>query len=385
MALDWLNIACTMLLAGSGCGIVYLGFASRAVCRFVRQPQRRGSSTFPVSVLKPLCGEDPGLYENLRSFCGQDYPKFQVVFGVRDANDPAAGVVRRLMAEFPAADLVLVVDGRRRGTNLKIANLQNMLPAARYDILVLADSDMRVAPGYIADVTADLADRGGALVTCLYRGISGGGLWSDLAASHINHGFLPEVLVSQALGYAPGCFGATIALSRATLDDIGGLAAVEDELADDHALGMAARGLGHHVLMSPHIVDNVIVEGGIAELFRHELRWARTIRLLAPIGYTFSIVTQPVILAALAVGTGAQPEAALMVLAASLVWRCATVRAIDRALGLAATPLWKVLIRDVLSFAVFVASFFARTVTWRDSTFRVSPKGQLVVDGDSPA
>lgn len=385
MASDWLDILCVVLLAGSGCGIVYLGFASRAVCRFVRQPRRRGYSTPPVSVLKPLCGEDPGLYENLLSFSAQDYVKFQLVFGVRDANDPAVAVVRRLMAEFPAAELALVVDGRRRGSNLKIANLQNMLPAARYDTLVLADSDMRVTPDYIAEVTADLAGGSGDLVTSLYRGISGGGLWSDLAASQINHGFLPQILVAQAFGHKQGCFGATIALNRATLDDIGGFAALEDELADDYALGAAVRGLGRRVLLSPHIVDNVIVEGGIAELFRHELRWARTIRALAPMGFALSIVTQPVILAAFAVATGAQPQASLIALAASLAWRCATVRIIDRALRLPPTPLWKVPVRDVLSFSVFVASFFARTVAWRDSTFRIGPKGQLLIDGDRPA
>ena len=138
-------------------------------------------------------------------------------------------------------------------------------------------------------------------------------------------------------------------------------------------------------MLSPHIVDDVIVEGSLRELFRHELRWARTIRLLAPVGFTGSIVTQPVVLAALALATGAQSHAALAMLATALVARCANVRLIDRALRLPRTPLWKIPARDVLSFAVFVASFFARKVAWRDSTFRVGPKGQLILDGDSPA
>lgn len=388
MRLDWLNILSLIFLAGSCCGIVYLGFASLAVRRFVRRPAFPGASRPPVSVLKPLCGEDPGLYENLRSFCTQEYGTFQLVFGVRDPDDAAIPVVRRLMAEFPTADLALVVDSRRRGGNLKVANLQNMLPAARYDTLVLADSDMRVEPHYIADVTADLGHPdapGGNLVTCLYRGISNGGVWSDLAAGHINHGFLPMALVSRACGIKTGCFGATVALSRRTLDDIGGFTAIKDELADDHALGAAVRRLGRSVLLSPHLVDNVLAERCFGDLFRHELRWARTIRLLAPVGYAVSIVTQPAMLALAAVATGAHTELSLGFLAGTLVWRGVTVRDMDRALGLPPTPLWRLPVRDMLSFAVFVASFFTRTVAWRDSTFRVGPNGQLILDGDSPA
>ncbi len=385
MPLDWLNILSLILFAGTGAGILYLGVASLAVRQFVRRPAPRAVSTPPVSVLKPLCGEDPGLYENLRSLCLQDYPRFQIVFGVRDPDDPAIALVRRLMAEFRAADLALVVDARRRGGNLKIANLQNMLPAARYDMLVLADSDMRVRPDYIAEVTADIPAPSGDLVTCLYRGISTGGFWSDLAASHINHGFLPQVLVSRAVGIATGCFGATIALSRASLEDVGGFAAIKDELADDHALGAAVRRLGRHVLLSPHLVDNVLVEGSLGEMFRHEIRWARTIRSLTPSGFAASIITQPVMLALLALATGAYPDVASGLLAFCFAWRLATVRYMDHALGLPPTPLWKVPVRDVLSFAVFVASFFARTVAWRDSTFRVGPNGQLILDGDSPA
>jgi ceramide glucosyltransferase len=385
MPLDWLNILSLILLAGTGCGFIYLGAAAIAVRRFVHRPPPRNLSRRPVSVLKPLCGEDPGLYDNLRSFCRQDHPTVQLVFGVRDADDRAIPVVRRLMAEYPEADLALVVDARRRGSNRKVANLQNMLPAARHDVLVLADSDMRVEPQYIAEVTADLENPEGNLVTCLYRGVSAGGFWSDLAASHINHGFLPQVLVSRACGVTTGCFGSTIALGRQTLDEIGGLAAIKDELADDHALGAAVRRLGRQIVLSPHLVDNVLVESSLAAMFRHELRWARTIRGLAPAGFFVSVITQPVMLAALAAMTGERTALSLGLFVAALVWRCATVRDLDRTLRLTPTPLWRVPVRDVLSFSVFVASFFTRTVAWRNSTFRVGPNGQLILDGDSPA
>jgi ceramide glucosyltransferase len=234
-------------------------------------------------------------------------------------------------------------------------------------------------------VTAPLTDPGLGLVTCLYRGLPAGGFWSRLACLHINHGFLPQALLAEALGAGAGCFGATLALRRDTLDAIGGLAAVADALADDHALGAAVRRIGRKVVLSPYIVDNIIAEPNFRALFRHELRWARTIRSLAPVGFIASVVTQPAVLALAAVALGVLPILAPAVLAVSIVSRVAMVRLVDRALGLAPTPLWLVGVRDLLSFAVFVASFFTRTVAWRDHTFRVGPKGRLILDGDSPA
>jgi ceramide glucosyltransferase len=385
MALNGIAFLAEALMAASAAGCLYLGLSVGAVRRLVRTRPRPAAERPPVSVLKPLCGEDFDLAANLASFCRQDYPQFQIVFGVSDADDPAVPVVRRLMAEFPAADLALVVDPRRRGRNLKVANLHNMLPAARHAILVLADSDMSVGPGYLAAVTAPLADPAVGIVTCLYRGVPAGGVWSRLACLHVNHGFLPQAALAEAIGAGAGCFGASIALRRDMLERVGGLAAIEDALADDYALGAAVRRAGGRIELSSQLVDNIIAERSLAALLRHELRWARTIRVVAPRGFVGSVITQPVMLAALAAATGALPGATLPVLAAVLAWRCATVRALDRVLGLRPSPLHLLPLRDLLSFAVFVASFFARRVAWRDRTFRVGPGGELTLDGDSPA
>jgi ceramide glucosyltransferase len=374
-----------ILLAGSAAGCIYLLYAGRATRRFAARAVRRAAAWPPVSILKPLCGEDPDLYENLASFCRQDYPVWQIVFGVQDAADPAIAVVKRLIAEFPAADLTLVVESRRRGGNLKVANLQNMLPAARHDLIVIADSDMRAAPDYLAAVTAPLLEPETGLVTCLYRGVPAAGRWSRLAALHINHGFLPQALVADRLGASGGCFGATLALRRDTLASIGGFAAVADRLADDHALGEAVRRLGRKVVLSPHIVDNIVAEPSFAALFRHELRWARTIRAVAPAGFFGLVLTQPMVLALAALALGTAPGAAAAMLIAALSCRFAMVRMVDRALRLPPTPLHLVPGRDLLSFAVFLASFFARKVAWRDRTFRIGRNGQLILDGDSPA
>src|SRR5690349_10646395 len=200
MYVESLTFAASLLLAGSAAGCVYLTYACFLVRGFAARHRPHPANARPVSVLKPLCGEDPGLFDNLSSFCRQDYPTWQIVFGVQDANDPAIAVVQRLAAAFPEADLALVVERGRSDGNLKVANLQNMLPAARHELIVIADSDMRVAPDYLALVTAPLADPELGLVTCLYRGLPADGFWSQLACLHVNHGFLPQALVAEALG-----------------------------------------------------------------------------------------------------------------------------------------------------------------------------------------
>ena len=380
MQLQILGYLAWLLIAGSALGCAYLLYACNAVAKFAHLPAPRSERQPAVTILKPLRGDDPALAENLRSFLRQDYRALQLVCGVADAGDPAAVAVRRLIAEFPAADITLVVDATQHGTNLKVTNLCNMLPAAKHDLLVLADSDMRVGADYLAAVTAPLvADRAVGLVTCLYRARSAGGVWSDLACLHINHGFLPQALVGQALGRGAGCFGATMAFDRATLAAAGGFEALADKLADDHALGSAVRRLGKQVALSPYLVDDIVAEDNILRLFRHELRWARTIRLIAAAGFAGSVVTYPVPLAMLALCLAAAPGPAAAMLVLALVVRAVSGRRIDRALGLKAAPLWLLPVRDLLSFTVFVASFLGRSVAWRDRHFRIGPEGQLII------
>jgi len=240
---------------------------------------------------------------------------------------------------------------------------------------------MRVSPDYLTHVTAPFADPEVGIVTCLYRGIAAGGIWSDLASLHVNHGFLPQAVVGRALALGNGCFGATIALRAATLDAIGGFGVVADKLADDHALGEAVTRTGLRLQLSPHLIDNLIAEPGLGALFRHELRWALTVRVIAPSGFAGSLVTQPVVLALLALAFGAAP----WVLVIASVSRCLTVWLTDRSLVLKPSPWWLLPLRDLLSFAVFVASFFIRSVAWRDHSFRISRTGRLTLDGDLPA
>jgi ceramide glucosyltransferase len=360
----------------------YLVATVVAVARFSRRSIDFPPEKPPVSVLKPLCGAEPGLHENLRSFVDQAYPEFQIVFGVRSPEDDALAVVRALIANRPQRDIALVIDPRVAGRNLKIANLVNMLPAARHDTLVFADSDGHVRPDYLAAVTAPLQDPAIGLVTCLYKGVPIGGLWSRLGALHINYEFLPGALMGEAMGAGGGCFGATMALRRDVLERIGGLAAVRDELADDHRIGAAVRELGLATVLSPYLVESSVSEKSLKCLWRHELRWARTVRLVAPVGFAGSVVTHAVPIAVLAALLCGLSLTSLGFVTMSCVLRWVTAGAIAGILRLPMAGLWLLPLRDLLSFAVFVGSFFGRNVSWRDQLFRIEPSGRIMVDGD---
>ena len=198
----------------------------------------------PVSILKPLYGAEPRSYENLRSFCLQDYPEFQIVCGVRDANDPVIATVRRLQREFPALDLELVIDPRLHGADYKVSNLINILDRCRHDRLVLADSDICVGRDYLAEVVAPLNDPSVGVVTCLYRGRPISALCSRLGALFIDDWFAPSVWVAHLFGSRAFAFGATIALRREVLAAVGGFEAIADQLADDYRLGDSRGGWG---------------------------------------------------------------------------------------------------------------------------------------------
>jgi ceramide glucosyltransferase len=374
-----LNLAIAIVLIPAW---VYLIGSAMAVMRFARRALPVVLDRPAVSVLKPLHGDEPGLHENLRSFAEQDYPGLQIVLGVNNAQDGALPAVHALSRDLPARDIALVVDARAGGSNQKVANLENMFEVARHDVIVLADSDMRVDRHYLGAVTAPLHDRHTGVVTCLYKGVPTGGKWSEFGAMHINFGFLPSALVAELLGLGGGCFGATIALHRETLGRIGGFARLRDELADDHRIGDEVRALGLSVVLSPYIVEARVFERSLADLWRHELRWARTVRAMAPAGFAGSVLSHPVAIAALAAAMAGFGLTACIFLVISYLLRWATARVIADALGLPPAKPWLLPVRDALSFAVFVASFFGRTVFWRDQVFQIEASGRMTADGD---
>lgn len=364
---------------------IYVAAILWATIRFSRRPTPAAAARRGITVLKPLHGAEPGLADNLRSFVDQDYAPSQVVFGVRNLADAALPIARQVIAERPQSDLTLVVDGRATGSNLKIANLENMLPAARHDLIVLADADMRAEPNYLAAVAAPLHDPAVGLVTCPYKGVSNGGLWSQLGAMHINYAFLPAAILGAAMNWGGGCFGATIAMRRDVFDRIGGFARVRNELADDHRLGAAVRELGLKAELSRYIVENRVSEASFASLWLHEVRWARTSRLMAPGGFAGSVVTHTMMVSLLAVLVSEFSTAACLMLLGSCLLRWGSAAAVAVFLGLPQPRPWLLPLRDGLSFAVFIASFCGRNVLWRDQVFRVEPGGRMTAaEGDKP-
>ena len=369
-------------------GSAYALFAIWAARSFVRTPRPASpANCSPVTILKPLHGAEPDLYANLASFCRQDYPApVQVVFGLSDPADPAAAVVRRLIADFPDRDLDLVINARRHGTNAKVSNLINMQAAARHETIVIADSDIVVPPDYLANVAASLSQPGIGLVTCLYRGVGTTGIWSRLAAAGIDYQFLPNVLAGLKLGLATPCFGSTIALTKTALANLGGLQSVADQLADDYELGMAARRAGTNVAIAPFVVAHVCAEQSLRELLLHDIRGARTIRTVDPFGFAGLVVTYAVPLAFIGLVLGGLTPAAWVV-AAALAARFALQVELDRLFpldnGWSMGNFWLGPVRDVLSFVVFVASFFGRGVEWRGQRYGVRADSTLARYGEA--
>jgi ceramide glucosyltransferase len=366
-----------LLIAAAGC--LYLLCAVAAV-GFPNSAPAPTASSPAVTILKPLNGDEPRLFENLASFCAQDYSApVQILCGVQKPRDPAIAVVARLKASFPGADLQLVVDQTAHGANLKIANLINMARHARHDCIVLADSDIGVEPRYLEQVTAALAAPRVGAVTCLYHGVAAAGFWSRLSALAIDAHFLPNALVGLRTGLAKPCFGSTIALTRERLAEIGGFEAFADRLADDYAIGEAVRARGLRVEAPHMLVAHSCSESSLFDLWRHELRWARTIRSVDPLGYAGSLVTHPLAWALIALATGA-PVFGAAAAALAIASRMALLRAVTRNFGLAAPPYWLAPVRDLLSFAVFVWSFCGRDLTWRGRSCRILANGRLTAD-----
>jgi ceramide glucosyltransferase len=372
-----LRWAADICLVGAILGCLYVVVAGLLVLRFRTGQTKPEPSPVPVTILVPLCGNEPGLDRRLRALCAQDYAApFQIVCGVRDAADPAIEIARTVAAAHPQQDVDLHIDPAVHGRNLKISNLINMVPRARHDTFVLIDSDIEVGPDFLSRVMAELQAPGTAAVSCLYHGVAGGGIWSRLAAMRINAHFLPDVIVALTFGLARPCFGASIAISRETLRQIGGLPAFVDQLWEDYAIGAAVRALGRRVAIPSFALGHVYAEGSARALFADELRAARTIRNIAPAGHLGSIVTHPLPLAliALLVGGG---RAALAL--AIIAWACRTglCWCVERRFKVHSNSYLLVLLRDLLSFAVYLASFLAGTVTWRGRRYRVPPRTPL--------
>ena len=369
-----------LFLALAVVSTAYWGYALACVGRFRRRWRPVVQRFPPITVLKPLCGAHPDLYESLRSFCEQDYPNVQVLFGVRDAADPAVEVVQRLVDEYRDRHLKLVVNEREVSVNPKVSNLVNLAESAEHDVLVIADSDIKVGPDYLRTVVAPLATPGVALVTCLYRAGGTGRGWGAFARLFIDDWFFPSALVSASGRTMRHAFGATLVFKRQSLEAIGGFRALGPYLADDYMLGERIATRGGRVVLSPYVVETRVVERTLAALFFHELRWSRTMRAVRPVGYFLAAITYGFVWSALAlVATGAAWPATA-VAAAHVGVRLMVHRTARQALSSRApawSHAWRLPLRDALSLVLWAAAFTGRTVRWGPHRFVVDLFGKL--------
>jgi ceramide glucosyltransferase len=364
-----------------GTSLAALGMTYSVIAWFAVQTRRRtvvtpSAGSPPISVLKPLCGADAEIYECLRTCCEQAYPLFQIVCGVREEHDAAVAIVTRLQREFPHVDLQLIVDRRQHGNNRKVSNLINMLPHARYEHLVIADSDVRVPRDHLAALITPLLEPDVGIVTCPYRGMPRRGLWSLLGSLLINDWFIPSVRVAALTGSRSFAFGVSIAMRREVLKDIGGFNAIADQLADDYRLGELTRRRGLRTVLSEVVVETSVDERSLVELIRHQLRWLRTIRAVRPLGYSLAGITFSLPVAALgaSLASGAKPALVLLGIAAfaRVMLHCAGRRA-----GAALSQLWALPLADMLGFALWCWGFVTRRVHWREDRFWVARDGSL--------
>jgi ceramide glucosyltransferase len=374
-----IGLVAKLLVAVAGLGCLYLLVGCVAVSTFAARRRATACAPVPVTILKPLHGAEPCLSRRLSSFCRQDYgAPVQVICGVQDPADPAVAIARLLAASPEAPRFDLVIDARAHGSNPKISNLINMMAATKHDVLVMADSDMEVGPDYLARIVAELQRPGVGAVTCVYHGVPLSGRWSTHAALGINSHFLPNVVTAVTLHLDRPCFGSTIAISRSLLSRIGGLSAFADQLADDYEIGEAVRAAGYEVAIPPFTLGHACFHERLRGLFARELRAARTVRGIAPLGYAGAFVTHPFPLAL--AGTLLGGEYGLVVAAAALACRFALCICAERAFQLPRQPYWLIPSRDLLSFGVYVWSFFGMRVQWRGSRYRVAADGSLLSD-----
>lgn len=373
----FIRTLCDVCLACAFAGCILMLLEAALVLGFPEESKGTGSTQPSVTILKPMDGAEPGLPARLAAFCRQDYDgPIQVLCGARNSSSSAVGAVRAMQRERPDESIELHVDPRSHGSNRKVSNLINMEPRVRYDTIILSDSDIAVKPGYLRTIAPLLEHPRVGAVTALYYGIASDGLWSRLAALAINSHFLPQAIAGINLGLTKPCFGATIAMRHSMLEKIGGFSAFADELADDYAIGTAVRSAGYDVVIAPLVVGHCCYESNLRQLVLHQIRVARTIKNIDPIGYAGSIITHPWPLALIGMLSGSGAAALLVV--AALVSRVTLYRCVKRRFGLPPESYWLIPLQDIIAFSVYVASFFGATVHWRGAEYQVTADGTLI-------
>lgn len=379
---DWLLLILCL------CAIWFYGYAIYAGVAFFRQPHPIAQEFHPpISILKPICGLDQETYENLASFCQQDYPEYQIIFAVLESQDPGVEVVQKIIHYFPDLDIQLVigdscepVNQRPKGTNLKVNNLANAATLAKHDILLIADSDIRVGRDYLRRVVQPLQNSSVGVVTCPYRSLANGWV-AILEAIGTASEFHPGVLVSQQLEGIKFAFGSTIVIRQGVLEAIGGFLAIADYLADDFQLGYLPTQIGYQVVLSDYVVEHVLPNCSFAESIQRQIRWARCKRVSRPWGYLGLIFTYGTVISLLFLITTGGSILAWILLGITWITRLAMAYVIGAKFLKDVSVnqyLWFVLLQDFISFGIWGYSFIGSTIEWRGRRLRLITGGKLV-------
>jgi ceramide glucosyltransferase len=338
--------------------------------------------TPPVSILKPIYGLDRETYENYASFCVLDYPDYEILFCVSDAQDSAVSVIKKLIEDFPNRQIRLLIGSDPLGVSDKVNKLCRMSREAKNDIVVVSDSDVRVDAGYLRAVAAPFQDAKVGAVTCLYRGLTDGSLAADLEAVGNSSDFAAGVLVAWLFSDVNFMLGATMAVRKTSLAEIGGFESLVDYFSDDYELGNRIAGKGYRVELIPHPVAIVYPRQTLKDAFRHQLRWNLSIRFSRPAGHLGLIFTQGLPVAILAAVLAPSAAWSFGILAAYIVLRAASAWIIGVA-GMKDANLRRkmalLLLRDAFAFVVWVASFFPQRIVWRGKQFQVRDKRLVAV------
>jgi ceramide glucosyltransferase len=373
-----LTIAEFLLILLLGGSWVYCVLTAIAVRRYLAVSPTPLNTSPPISVLKPLCGRDDRLEENLRSFFTQDYPDYEILFAVHGLADPAVEILDKVRREFPQGPRIhLVETGDPAMPNGKAHSLAHLLARAEHSILVMSDSDVCVPPDLLQRMAAEFQNASVGVVTCPYRAVPGRGFWSQLEAIGMNTEFLAGVLVAWLMGEMDFALGPTLAARREVIEAIGGFNALGHYLAEDFVIGHRAPRLGYRVVLSSCVIEHRIGSQTLKESLHHRLRWARSTRRSRPAGYWGQIFTHPLSLAL------------LLSLAVPKLWPVIAVTILFRALAAWSTaeqvlhdPLtrrrwWLIPFQDLMSLLVWVSSFFGSTIDWRGRRYKLLPDGRF--------
>lgn len=373
-----INILLIIVCLGA---VYFYCYAIYGALDWLRHPHSLDPEFHPaVSILKPICGLDEDADENLASFCQQDYPEYQIIFAVRDSTDPSIEVVQKLMHQFPEREIELIVSDRAIGVHPKVNNLANAATKAKYDLWLVADSDIRVGKDYLQQVVQPFQNADVGVVTCMYRSLVRGWV-TRLEAIVTATDFHPGVLVARKLEGISFAFGQTIAIRQTVLEKIGGFEAIADYLADDYQLGYLPAAAGYKVVLSNYVVEHVLASSSVVESFQRQIRWVRGIRVSRPWGYLGKIFTYGAIASLLL--PIATKGAVLGWVALVIIWVIRLTMGWIVGVWILKDSStqrfwWLMPLCDLLSFAIWLCGFVGSSIEWRGQRFKLLRGGKLL-------